>query len=467
MKTRTDIALVAHLMRRAGFGATRAELEQLAEKPYEDIVEDLLHPERRPEVDEHLLFRYHPTTASYGDGGHAQTHWLYRMVMTQRPLEEKIALFWHYVFATGNAKVENGPAMGRQIEGFRKHGLGNYRDLLVRLAQDPAMIYWLDNNHNHKRAPNENWGRELLELFAMGAGNYTEKDVYECARAFTGWNIIARIGVPWGTYPWKFVYKPEDHDFTQKTFLGHTGEFNGEDIIDIVVRQPATSQFIARHLYNFFVADEPQVPAWPIEPPRDPEAVRFIRETFVDSGYEMKPVLRAIFNSDFFKQAMYEKVKSPVDLVVGTLRLTGDMNGPDPRWGEMPRDMSPMGQNVMDPPSVEGWHTGREWINSGAQLLRVNFTSYRFADTSLPGVQDMISRVASTAGETMTAEVLVGRCLELAGPVKAAGATRAELVGHVRNEGPVSWAPDDYDRSARRVAELLALIGASREFQMG
>ena len=137
------------------------------------------------------------------------------------------------------------------------------------------MIFWLDNNQNHGTAVNENWGRELLELFSLGAGNYTEEDVREASRAFTGWTFETKIPrLPYGRFPWKFEYRPEDHDDGEKTFLGHKGNFNGEDIIDIVVQQPACAKFICRHLYNFFVADEPQVPAWRSEPPRDPAGDR-------------------------------------------------------------------------------------------------------------------------------------------------------------------------------------------------
>ena len=169
------------------------------------------------------------------------------------------------MFATGNSKVDNYDQLLEQIDLFRKQGMGNYRDLLLTIAKNPTMIFWLDNNQNHGTAVNENWGRELLELFSLGAGNYTEVDVREASRAFTGWTFETKIPrLPYGRFPWKFEYRPEDHDDGEKTFLGHKGNFNGEDIIDIIVQQPACAKFICRHLYNFFVADEPQVPAWSI-----------------------------------------------------------------------------------------------------------------------------------------------------------------------------------------------------------
>ena len=268
--------------------------------------------------------------------------------------------------------------------------------------------------------------------------------------------------------PWPFEYRPEDHDFTEKTFLGHTGNFNGEDIIDIVVQQPACSKFIARHLYNFFVADEPQVPAWNIEEPRDPEAVETLRETFVSSGLEIKPVLRTMFNSDFFKESTYQKVKSPVEVVVGTLGLTGDLAGPDPRLEGLGKEPGYMGQSILDPPSVEGWHTGKEWINSGSLVRRVNFVADRVSDIELPGVKSMVERVADSNGSAMTAGALVDQCLDLMGPIEVGEHTRGELLSHAESEGSISWATDeDYARSSRRVGDMLALIAATREYQFG
>ncbi|MBV8891843.1 MAG: DUF1800 family protein, partial [Acidobacteria bacterium] len=188
MAYQDDIALMAHLMRRAGFGATRDELEARVAKGYEATVEELLHPETQPEVDAYTLLRYQP--ASLLPGGQppmGNVNWMYYLVNPQRPLEEKMALFWHHVFATGNSKVDNYDQLLEQINLFRENGLGNYRDLLLKVAKNPTMIFWLDNQQNHGTAVNENWGRELLELFSLGAGNYTEKDVRECSRAFTGW----------------------------------------------------------------------------------------------------------------------------------------------------------------------------------------------------------------------------------------------------------------------------------------
>ena len=464
-----DIALMAHLMRRAGFAATRDEIEQRVAKGYEATVEELLDPDRfnLPKVDTDVLFRYYPSLEICGAPPNARSRFVYTMINSQRPLEEKMALFWHHLFATGNSKVDNPTEMMAQIDMFREHGMGNYRDLLVGLAKNPAMIYWLDNNENHKDAPNENWGRELLELFSMGVGNYTEQDVYECSRAFTGWTIKPKIPrQPLGRFYWGFEYRPDDHDDTEKTFLGHHGNFNGEDIIGIIVRQPATARFIARHLYNFFVADEPQVPAWQIDPPRDPAAVNIIGDAFISSGYDMRETLRVILNSDFFKSedVRWAKVKSPTEVVVGTMRLVGDFTFPRPGLQPIGEETGYQGQMLMDPPSVEGWHTGAEWIDSGSLVRRINFAADRLSDIELPGVKSIIERIKAR-GNLKPAD-FVDACIDIVGPLEINSSTRQELIDSAGQQGDVRWdTKEATNTSARRTGDILALIAASREYQ--
>ena len=467
MATKKEIALMSHLMRRAGFGSPPSEIERRVAVGYEETVEELLHFDTGPAFDDHVLYRYHPAAERSNGANGNQFIWLYRMVNTTRPLQEKMALFWHHVFATAHSKVMGPIANGDQIQMFREHGLGNFRDLLVRLAKDPAMIVWLDNQENHKDSINENWGRELLELFSVGVGSYTEDDVKEGSRAFTGWTMVRSFSL-WGNNPWRFRYLPEDHDLGDKGFLGHHGKFNGEDVIDVIVRQPSCARFISRHLYNFFVADERQVPAWPFHPAVDPRAVDLIARTLIESGMNITPVMRTLFNSDFFKEATYKKVRSPAEVVAGTLRLTGDMHGPDARWGDLPVVARSMGQELLEPPSVEGWHTGSEWINSGAFTSRVNFAADQAGNADLPGVRDIISRVAASNGSEMSPPELVQRCLDLMGPLEVAQETRDELVEHAEAEGPLVWNTDEgFTASAQRVTGMLALIAGTREFQFG
>ena len=465
MAYQEDIALMAHLMRRAGFGATRDELEARVAKGYEETVEELLHPEAQPAVDAYSLLRYQP--ASLLPGGQppmGNVNWLYYLVNTKRPLQEKMALFWHHVFATGNSKVDNYDQLLEQIDLFRENGMGNYRELLGLLSHNPTMMFWLDNNQNHGTAVNENWGRELLELFSLGAGNYTEVDVREASRAFTGWTFETKIPrLPYGRFPWKFEYRPEDHDDGEKVFLGHKGRFNGDDILDIVVQQPACGKFICRHLYNFFVADEPQVPAWPIEPPRDQKAVDTMVGAFRDSKFDIRPVLRAMFNSDFFKDARFQHVKSPAEVVVGTLRFVGGYEIPKPGYGELSMNTAYMGQDLLNPPSVEGWHTGKEWINSGSLMARINFMAEKVGDTSAPGVRGIIDRLRAKG--SLSPEQLVDGCLDLLGPVEVGGDTREQLLSQANEWGQLSWDNGKSQIADQHVGQMLQLIVATREYQ--
>jgi uncharacterized protein (DUF1800 family) len=465
MSSRDDIALMAHLMRRAGFGASRDELETRVAQGYEATVEELLNPECQPPVDDDVLFRYFPNYEGGMAPVQSQAHWLYRMINTQRPLEEKMVLFWHQLFATGNSKIDNPPEMIEQIATFRRHALDTFPNILTELAKNPAMIYWLDNNGNHKGAINENWGRELLELFSMGVGNYTEDDIKEASRAFTGWTIAPKIPrLPLGRFYWNFEYRPEDHDYGEKTFLGQTGNFNGEDIIHIIVQQPATARFLSRHLYNFFLADEVQVPAWNNTPPKDLAAIETLMQAYFDSGYDMRSVLRVLFNSDFFKNARFARVKSPAELVVGTVRMSGGFNGPRVGYQAVAAECGFQGQELLNPPSVESWHTGEEWIDGGALVRRVNFAAKYLSDTSLPGIKVIADRLKAQG--TLSAEQLVNECLDFLGPIEVNESTYRELVEQARGEGDLGWDSEENARtSERRVSKTLALVAASREFQ--
>ena len=465
MPDKQEIAQMAHLMRRAGFGAPREELEARAGKGYGATVEELLHPENQAPVDDDLLYRFMPGYELAGAPAINQGEWVYRMINTQRPLEEKMVLFWHQLFATGNSKVDNPPELTVQIAMFRTQGLGKFRDLLVALAKNPAMLYWLDNNGNHMGAINENWGRELLELFSMGVGNYSEDDIKEASRAFTGWTIGTKIPrAPLGRYLWNFEFKPEDHDAGQKTFLGQTGAFDGDDIIDIVAKQPATARFLARHLYNFFVADEPQVPSWNITPPNDPEAIDQLVQAYHDSDGEVRAMMRVLFNSEFFKKARFSHVKSPAELVIGTARLAGSYQGPRPGFDKLALEAAYQGQELLNPPSVESWHTGSEWIDGGALVRRVNFAANLLGDTSLPGVHSMVENIRGRGA--LAPEEFVDSCLELVGPLEISETTRYELLDQAQTGGNLAWSTEaESAESEKRIGVMLALIAASRDFQ--
>ncbi len=461
-----DIALMAHLMRRAGFGATYEELERRAAQGYEATVEELLHPEEQPDLNMDVMQRY----MGWRDMGYLsanQGYWTYRMVNSPRQLEEKLALFWHGIFCVGDSKCMAPQNILNQLNKFRANGMGRFPDLLLDMATDPAMLYYLDNQLSHKEAVNENWGRELLELFSMGVGmdghpNYTEDDVKACAQAFTGWTVANGMPrYPFGRYDNRFLYNRLDHIDGEKTFLGETGDFNGEDIINIIAKQPATARFVARHLYNFFVADEPQAPAWETTPPQDPEAVRMLEEEYFRSGYRIRPMLRALFNSDFFKNARFAKVKSPSEVVCGTLRLVGDFVDPRPRIYDAGLEIRYMGQDLMNPPTVEGWHTGKEWIDSGTLVERVNFTAGEMGRMEAPGIRAMIERLGCTEGP-ITAESLVTRCLEMLGGYDLLPETRSLLEDHARPAADMDPAGAEF---GQLVAQLLQLIASTQEYQ--
>jgi len=460
------IALMAHLMRRAGFGASYAEVEARAAKGYEATVEELLHPEAQPELDYDVMLRYKTEWVNKNALEGQQEEWVFRMINSTRPLEEKVALFWHGLLCTGHAKCENPRQQNLQIDMFRHLGMGSFLDLLMQLAVDPAMVFYLDNCMSHKGAINENWGRELLELFSMGVGkdgqlNYSEDDVKEAARAFTGWTVAnAMPRYPYGRYLSTFIYDQKDHDAGVKTFLGETGNWNGEDIINIVIKQPATARFVARHLYNFFVADEPQVPAWQHTPPRDPEAIRRLEAEYFRSNYNIRSMLRLLFNADFFKNARFAKVKSPAETVVGTTRLVGDFTFPRPGFNALTLTIRYMGQDLLNPPTVEGWHTGKEWIDSGTLVERINFTADYMGNVNLPGVRDIITRLRAE-GPTLSPERLVEGCLELLGGYQLAAETRSELVALARNAGELRTDAPDF---SRRVAQMLQSIVATTEY---
>ena len=231
-----------------------------------------------------------------------------------------------------------------------------------------------------------------------------------------------------------------------------------------MVRQPATARFLARHLYNFFVADEPQVPSWNISPPRDPEAIQVLVDAYTQSNYDVRTVLKTLFLSDFFKNARFARVKSPAELVVGTARLAGSFQNPRVGFQNLAFECTYQGQELLNPPSVESWHTGMEWIDGGALVRRVNFAAKFLGDTSMPGIQSIVQELR-TRGD-LSPEEFLEACLDLIGPMDVADATRRELLDQAQEGGVLSWAAEDQARrSEQRVGALLALIAASREFQ--
>lgn len=337
------------MLRRAGFGTTPQELVYYQSLGYDRCLKTLLDPEKTDNSEfDNLIANENFDFTRIDD---LKRWWIYRMTFSKRPLEEKMTLFWHGHFATSNQKVTNPYAMYMQNSTMRQLGLGNFHALLLAMTKDPAMILWLDNQQNKKGEPNENYAREVMELFSLGIGNYTEKDIKESARAFTGWQ----------THPDGFFFNAKAHDYDSKTFLGQTGTFNGDDIIAIIVEQDAVGKFLAKKLCKYFAADEPTQ-----------AILADVASAYKPRGDNIKQMLHVLFSHDDFKKNAYHaKIKSPAEFVIGSLKIL--------QVSQLDNDcatlMSRMGQNLFEPPNVKGWDGGLAWIATDTMMERFNFTS--------------------------------------------------------------------------------------------
>ena len=451
--TRTDVSLVAHLMRRAAFGAPAWKLEQLAEKPYEELVESLVEIGRYERPEEDLLERFYLEFADEERYMATGMRWFYRMINSERPLEEKVTLMWHNRFATAASKVSNARALSVHLEMLRDNGMGNFKTLLQKLSRDPAMIWWLDQQTNHGEAVNENYGRELLELFSMGRGNYTEVDVRSAAEAFSGWTIDQTIPrYPNGWYDTNFVFREDDHDHEKKNFMGDEGDFNGDDIIDRIVTQPATARFVATTLYRFFVADEV-----------DGEAIEELADVYFSSNYEISEMLRSLLLSDYFKSSQLKRVRWPAEHVAYLMKLTGQFTDPYERdLLDLHYKSAAMGQELLNPPTVEGWHIGREWIDSAFLIERINYAAERLADTDTPGVQKIIARLRER-GSSLTAEELLDASLYELGCLELRDSIRTDILEEVGRDTVYDTNSPDFAHEATSVFQF---ISSSPDFQL-
>ena len=355
------IIRMKHLARRAGFGANDKELTELLQMGEEAATEWFLNYELIDDSDiEDRLSKlglgsnmsFEKINANYKPA--LQQEALLRMIYSKRPLQEKMVLFWHGIITSAFGKVpQNRRYMADQDQLFREYALSNYDDFLKQIARDPAMLIYLDNRLNKKGKPNENFARELMELFSMGVGTFTEFDVKEASRAFTGWGIKNH----------EFQIFNNQHDSGTKIFIDQEGEHDGDDIIDIIMQQPVTSRFITKRLFEFFVYDDPS-----------DEIIGKLSATFERTKYSVKDVMSEIFQLDeFYSQRAYRsKIKSPAELIAGAfkvLRIDTDANRVMQRYG------SPMGQNLFQPFDVSGFPEGPEWINSSTLINRLNFAN--------------------------------------------------------------------------------------------
>jgi len=346
-----DLKKVGHLYRRASFGATWAELETALKEGPDKTIDRLFQAGPGQKTLDEQTARLARTIAQANGGQQASAWWLYRMLYSGQPLREKLTLFWHNHFATSNTKVANAGFMLGQYELMHRNALGSFRTLLQGMSKDPAMMVWLDTSQSKKGMPNENYARELMELFSLGIGHYTEKDIREAARAFTGWRIQGG----------KAVFVPAEHDDGDKTVLGRTGKWNGSDVVRICLEQKSAPSFIVRKLFRFLVSESLEATPGLLEP----LAARF-RQSDYNFGALVETVLRS--NLFFSPQAYRTRIKPPVDFVVGIVRALEGRLGTT----ALAASLEELGQNLFNPPTVKGWDGGPAWLNGQTLLFRQN-----------------------------------------------------------------------------------------------
>lgn len=440
---------VAYLMRRAGFGGTLDTLDAAASRGLAVIRDQLVNYEQVPDN-----FTPPPADAitdqKTRDVTQLTVWWLNRMITTSRPLQEKMTLFWHGHFATANSKVRSPNYMYRQNQLFRTMGMGRFDDLLGAVYKDPAMLIWLDGQRNVKGAPNENFAREVMELFTIGRGNYTEDDVHAGAKAFTGWRVDDTGQVK---------LFPRLHDDSQKTYLGQTGNWNADDIVRILSAHPATGTFLATRMWRFFASDQP--PA---------SAIATMAAAYYNSDHSIRAMVAALFNSpEFYREAVRDAhVKSPVEFVVSTIVQFGLQN---PNLDRVPRALAILGQELFNPPNVGGWAGGANWINAGTMLSRFNWASVLTGDA--PGSKSQIDpNVILNASGAQTVEDLVYYVANLLG-ISLTSATEAALYRYVESDsfgGSLQHRDgagliDEMD-AATKIRGLLHLALISPEYQI-
>ena len=418
----------AHLLRRAGFGATKSEIEAAVNLGLSETVERLLD-ETTPDPELDTRLSRIGTTQPIG-----LVRWyLTRMIYSRRPLVERMTFFLHDHFATSIAKVANPQMMLDQNELLRRHALGNFTELTIGIARDPAMLRWLDNFLNRKEQPNENFARELLELFTLGHGHhYGEDDVIAAARAFTGWSFSRFTGA--------FEFISRWHDYDSKTFLGQTGNWDGDDIVRIATGHPAHAPFLTRKIIEYFVKPNPE-----------DGFVERMAVVYANSGNELKPLMRAILTSEEFyaDEAVWSKVKSPVEHAVMAVRSLGLQDDPT---RIIPAFLNMQGQVPFVPPGVDGWPSDLEWINSSSLLARMTLSGA----LSLSADPSLVPQAASSPHE------LVDGFLEVLGLTEVEDRSREALIDYYAPDGSL---PAGRTAESRRRGLAQAILSLS-EWQL-
>ena len=364
--------LAAHLYRRAAFGGTIEQIDRASKEGLQKTLDRLFDLDRADAFENEMAMAG-KMTGRGEESYNLASWWLLRFIRTPVPLLEKMTLFWHGHFATGADKVKDAKAMLDQNTLLRQHALQKFAPLVKAISRDVAMLTYLDSTENRKTRPNENYARELMELFCLGTGHYTENDIKQIARCFTGWEIRRK----------KFRFNRYQHDNGIKEFLGTRGEFGGDDAIEIVIQQPACARFIARKLIRFFVFDEAPIPDELTEP---------LAAQLRKSDFNIASVLRTIFSSEFFysRQSIGKKIKSPVELAIGTCRFLNCTANTQ----TLARRLAELGQLPLYPPNVKGWDGGRAWINASTVLARVNLVNELIAANKFQNgnLQDWVER---------------------------------------------------------------------------
>ena len=481
---------IDHLLRRAGFGVSTDDVDIFKDMSHTEAVAYLVNYEGRPDdVDERIGRPDHVQVATKDlfspdiDIEDARQRWMFRMIHSRRPLQEKMSLFWHNHFATAYSKLnaDSGNVVGAkmlahkpgtlrgpqgQIELFRQYALGNFRNLLIEVAKDPAMVVWLDGKTNTKARPQENFGREIMELFTVGVGYYTEPDVYAAARVFTGWNLRGSDNYRQDEYGdlnayQEFVYNADQHETSEKTFSfpiyangSHTiparsesaGIQDGIDLINALATHPETGRRFARKFWSLFISD--------VLPP-DPAFVESTAAVYRENNTEIRPVVRHILTSPWFNDPgiYFTRYSSPAEYVVRSIREVG--------WQNFSLDkarspMAAMGQQLYEPPNVAGWPPGAAWISTGQMLARTNF-----AATLAASQKGFLG--ASLATDGGTPQAVLAALLDRVTPAPFDQGPQQALMNYLGGAGTWIGSGEQLDTRAAGLARLL--VGSS-EYQL-
>ena len=442
-----DLRKVGHLYRRAAFGPTHAELETGLRIGPERLIDQLLAGGDGQDKFESQTRALVPSIERVNNGFQARAWWLYRMLYSPHPLKEKLTLFWHNHFATSNAKVNNAGFMIEQYDLLNRFALGSFRDLLQEMSKNPAMMVWLDTSLSKKGMPNENYARELMELFSLGIGNYTENDVREAARSFTGWEIADR----------KSHFVAAKHDESEKTVLGQKGKWTGADIVRICLEQKSASPFIVHKLFRFLIS-ETVVPT--------PELIAPLAERFRKSNYDFGDLVQTVLRSNlFFSPTAYRtQVKSPVCFALGIVHQLEGRVG----TSALVQALEELGQNVFYPPSVKGWDGGAAWLNGQTLLSRQNLALALTSTEDARFGRHTDPAALAAKHDLHTDDQLVQFFVDLFLQGDVAADTRARLMQYLRDSTgkgmPAYWsAADAADHRIRTVCYLVLTLP---EFQL-